>query len=152
VASATPAPAAAAVEVASGGVSPEVTTYLEYMEPKIQIAGQAIDGLGQQQTLASTSPSLLSDATWRAKTGVALAFTKNAGEEIQKYEPVLEGAGPVEALMVALGQDLVYVADEYDAGLETRNARRLINAVRRMNDMTARLPRAAAEIKALRGQ
>jgi hypothetical protein len=126
--------------------------YLNFMQPKMSAVRTLLSTISRQASMAGSNPPLMLGASWRIKTGAALGIMKALGDEIQKYEPVPDGAERLDAIMVALGKDLVYAADEYAAGLDTVNPRRLDNAVQRMNTMHARLPQAVAEVKALSGQ
>lgn len=141
LATAAPTPAAK-----PSGPSPEARAYMDWASPKIQIAGQAMGGLAQQSSQASQNPRVLADDTWKLKTGVALAFMKNAGQEMQTYPgQVAPDVRRLDEIMKGLGADLVYVADEFAAGLDQGNVARINNAATRMNAANQKMKDGATE-------
>ena len=78
-----------------------------------------------------------------------LALMKQTGEEMQQYAPVPKEAGDLNGTLVYLGQDLVYIADEYTAGVDGRDPARLSNAVARMQGVFAKASLATQQIQAL---
>jgi hypothetical protein len=134
-------------------MSSDLQAYLNYMQPKIQLAGQTLVRLGEQSTRLSNTPALLSDQTWRTQTAVVLGLMKNTGEEMQKYEPVPKELESLDDTMVSLGKDLVYIADEYATGLDGPNAARIRNATTRMQGIGPKTSLATTQIQQLlRGQ
>jgi hypothetical protein len=119
------------------------------MQPKMSTISTALTTLGEQSALVQSNPAVMADSSWKLKTGVALGFLKGAGEEIQKYEPVPEGAEALDKTMVELGKDLTYVATEYAAGIDNLSAARMTNAATRLQAVNAKMPLATAQVKAL---
>lgn len=132
------------------GPSPEARAYMAWASPKIQVAGQAMGGLAQQSTQASQNPRVLADDTWKIKTGVALGFMKNAGQEIQSYPgQVSPDVRHLDEIMKGLGGDLVYVADEFAAGLDQGNVAKINNAAARMSSANQKMKEGTAEAERL---
>lgn len=149
---AAPPSATATTAPKPAGISPQARAYLDWAIPKIGIAGQAMSGLATQSEAAGKNPRLIADNDWRIKTGVALGFMKNTGQELQAYPgAITEDIRPLDDLMKGLGKDLVVVSDEFAAGLDQGNAARINNAVARMNAATEKIKAATAEVQKLNG-
>lgn len=132
------------------GPSPELQAYGKWAGPEIEIASRSMKGLADQSSAAGQNPRLLTDNTWRLKTGVALAFMKTSGEDLQKYPgTVTPELRRLDQIMKGLGGDLVYVADEFAAGLDQGNVTRINNATARMNAATQKMKDGTAEIQRL---
>jgi hypothetical protein len=124
----------------------DVTTYLRYMQPKLATIGQSMVALSEQSSQASRSPLVVFSTDWRLKTATALALLKVEGDEIQKYEPVPAELKPLDNLMVQLGKDLNYAADEYAAGVDKVDGNRIRNAAARIETATSRVSQIKAEL------
>jgi hypothetical protein len=142
---ASPAPAVAG----KPNVSPDVQRYDSYVRPKLQAAAAAIRELSQQSASASQNSQLLTDPEWKRRTAASLESMKKIGTELQVYDPVPPELNPLDEVVVSLGKDLVYVADEYAAGIEPLRPERLGNAADRMSLMSAKLQRATTELQQL---
>lgn len=132
------------------GISPEARAYLDWAIPEINVATQAMRGLATQSEQASQNPRVIATNDWRIKTGVALGFMKNSGENLQKYPgTVTPELRRLDGLMKGLGSDLVAVADEFAAGLDQGSVARINTATARMNAATQKMQEATAEVQQL---
>jgi hypothetical protein len=127
----------------------EIKTYLDTMLPDVQLAGQSLATLGTQSEQLSGTPALLSDSTWMVKTAAALAGMRSAAGKMQKYEPVPARAKALDDLMVSMGKDLIYIAEEYTEGIDGRSIARINNATTRIGLVNQKTSEATTMIKAL---
>jgi hypothetical protein len=70
---------------------------------------------------------------------------KTTEQHFQHYEPIPSEAHHLNDMLIVIGQDLVFVAEETTAGLEYLNANPLDRAQQRMSTMNARIEQASAE-------
>ena len=140
-ATATPVPAPAA--------PPNVQQYMNYQVPLLTRASSGLQALGDQSTQAGNNAYVMADPTWRTRTALALSELKSAGQQIQKYEPVPAELKRLDALMVSFGKDLVYISDEYAAGVDNVSAVRLGNAASRLQTMPAKSQTILGEVNAI---
>jgi hypothetical protein len=121
-----------------------------YMAPKIQLAGQALAGLGQQSAAAGHNPALVSDRDWRFTTATALALLKAAGEEMQKYAGAIPAdLQPVHSSVLATGEDLERTVDEFALGVDRHSAALIRRAAERLDTVTARISGTLQDLQVL---
>jgi hypothetical protein len=90
------------------------------------------------------------DQTWRVQTALALAAMSTVGKELRGYpSPVPKAAEPLDNTLKSIGTDLVYIADEYTAGVDNMNTGRLNNAARRMQGVGEKAGSAIRQVQAL---
>jgi hypothetical protein len=93
---------------------------------------------------------LLADNDWRIKTAVAIAMMQTTGKEMQAYpDKVPPNAMRLDGIVKDLGRDLVYIADEFTAGLDQGKPERINNVTRRMAGISAKTQAASAEINTI---
>lgn len=146
---ATPRPSSAAAPpaLAASQIPTDVMAYFEYMQPVIDSAGTGLKTLSKNSTQAGNNPSLMFSSDWKIETGLALGVLKLAGQRMQAYEPVPVEVKPVDDLFVQLGKDLIYISDEYAAGVDKFSSARLGNAARRLQTAAPRMDQVVVELK-----
>jgi hypothetical protein len=128
-----------------------VQAYLDWLQPKIEQAGQASIAMSGQFRDFSAKPALLLDQEWRLKTGVGLGLLKNAGEQMRSQpRDVPPAAANLDRDVRALGEDLVAASDDYIAGLDAADTQRLNRANQRLMAASEKINRVAPQIRALR--
>jgi hypothetical protein len=124
--------------------------WASYMAPKIQLAGQALAGLGQQSAAAGHNPALVSDGDWRFNTAMALAMLKTAGEEMQKYAGAIPAdLRPVHSGVLATGEDLERTVDEFALGVDRHSAALIRRAEARLDTVTVRISTTLQDLQVL---
>jgi hypothetical protein len=138
-----PVPIAADVRTA-------IEAWASYMAPKIQLAGQALAGLGQQSSATGHNPTLVSDRDWRFTTATALALLKAAGEELQKYAGAIPAdLQPVHSSVLATGEDLERTVDEFALGVDRHSAALIGRAAERLDTVTIRISTTLQDLQVL---
>lgn len=127
----------------------EITSYMEYMAPKMAVIAESVGRLGDLSSRVANNPSLLFDQNWRVQTATVLFLLKVSGQEIPKYQPVPAELRTLDNLLVSVGRDLVYIVDQYTLGVDNLSSANINNATRRMQSMTATLQRAQNELNAI---
>jgi hypothetical protein len=150
-------PGAAAGEVADPAIaarpqlSPAAQAYFATMQPKFALIAQDLGRLGEQHIKARNNPNLLRDAQWKAQTFTVIDSLSTTARELQTYRPVPIEVETLNALMVEIGKDLEYVADEYTAGIQSLDQARIANATRRVTGLPPKAQQAMAELQRLAG-
>jgi hypothetical protein len=146
----TPTPGPPTPTARPSGPSPEVRAYLDWLQPKTELASLSLKGIGEQSDQLRRDPRLIADSTWILKTGFAVATLDQTGKDMQAYpDDVPQEAKQLDDIVKDLGRDLVYIAAEYTAGIDGRDAARINNANARMNGIGPKTRQAAAQIQAL---
>lgn len=123
--------------------------YAETRLAQFQRLGDVVTRTAALFNNASTQPTLFTDAGWRRQIAVALAEMKAGGDQLIDYKPVPPAAAATDSIVVGLGRDFKYVADEYAAGLDKLDAPRIASATRWLSDMTPAVQRARDGLVAL---
>ncbi len=128
---------------------PAIQSYVSYVQPKIAAAGQNLGIMGSLTDRFAKDPTLYKDSNWQYQMKHTLDIIRSNGEALQRVPDLPPEAARLDAMLAEIGRDLVYIADEMQAGINTMNATRIQSAVTRMQAMNAKLPAATAEIKTL---
>ena len=145
------APAAAPVTLSlagPGGLQP----YLADVAPKMLAAGTTTQRISDLANRIARDPSLVLNAAWKGEMAAALAEMKAVGSQLQAQRAAPQEAQELNATLAALGADLVYVADEMQAGIDGLNPVRLGNALSRTGEMNGRIPVLTGQIERLTSQ
>jgi hypothetical protein len=127
-----------------------IEAWASYMAPKIQLAGQALAGLGEQSAAAANKPALVSDRDWRFDTAVVLALLKTAGEEMQKYAGAIPAElQPVHSSVIATGEDLERTVDEFALGVDRHSVALIRRAAERLDTVTTRISTTLQDLQVL---
>ncbi len=132
--------------------SPQMQAYVQALLPDIQLAGNGLTRVGELSTEASQTPALMTDKNWRGQMGIALASLKMVGHDFQQKRDVPAKAASVDTLIVSMGDDLNYIADEMATGFDTFQSSHIQNATARMAQVSSKAKQATAEIKRLTSQ
>jgi hypothetical protein len=132
-----------------GAIPADIRAYVEYMQGKTTLAGQALELLGTLSTQASRNPALLRDPEWLFRVASALAIMKATGEEMQQYSPVPPDLMAIDDQFVLMGNDLIYIVDQYGRGIDDFDARSLGNAGARMDVLESRLQPTRNQLEAV---
>jgi hypothetical protein len=122
------------------------------MQPLVLDAADAINDLGVQSNKAAVNPLLIGDPGWQFTTVLTVARLKDSGQKMQRYQPVPVSVKHLDDLMVSFGKDLVYIADEYTAGVDNISSSHLVNASKRMQTIPAKSQQIINELKRLAAQ
>ncbi len=121
-----------------------INDYLAFCTARLQ--GVQLDLRDLQRVTSNVD--MRSDA-WRAQMRKTLVTLRSDGEKVQSYGKVPDRAAALDRSMVAIGKDLVYVADEGVAGLDTLSPGRIDNSTSRLQILTANILEATAEANRL---
>lgn len=147
------APAEAKAKPAEKPEGEAIRAYLEWLQPKIQQAGQASTALAGQFDQFSREPAMIANQEWRLKTGVALGFLQNSGKEMQgQSRPVPRAAAEVDRDVRMLGTELVNLSNDYATGLDRLDRQRFQSGNERLQRATQRMNGLTPKIQALREQ
>lgn len=130
----------------------ETSAYMDYMGPKLQSVSRAMSLLSTQSSAASQNIALIRDSDWQLTTLAALAVLKSEGQNIQTYDPVPSDAKDLDVFIVAMGKDLIYIAEQYATGIDRINATNIGNAVDRMGIANAKAVQATGLIRDISAQ
>jgi len=126
-----------------------IRAYNTDVSPKLIVANATSARMSGLARRVSEKPELLGDPAWKRDMTAVLLDLRSIGQQLQRQQNVPAPADAVNGLVVGMGQDLVYVADELQAGIDGVNARRLQNAMTRANEVNGRVPTITNQLQAL---
>lgn len=130
--------------------STEVQAYLDWLQPKLQIVGQASTALGGQFDQFNKTPALFFNQEWKLKTGIALGFLRAGGEGMRSEErAVPQAVAGVDVDVRSLGNELVLISEDYATGLDKLDAERFKRGNTRMQNATQSMNRLTPRLQAL---
>ncbi len=127
----------------------EAVAYLDYLRPRTESVTRALRAISEQAGQVSRDPLLMRDREWMMETAMAIATLREQGKALQSYGPVPSELSSLNDVIVSMGADLVYIADEYSAAIEQLSESRLTNATNRMVVLTAKTYKAKIEMDRL---
>ena len=138
---------------ATGGTAAQpsaaVLAYLDYTQPRMQLVGASMKQLSEQWQRAGDDPALMNDPTWQRETASVLATLKTTGTDLQRYGSVAPDLQPRNKLYVSIGEDLVFIADEYAQGMESGDVAHIATATQRLQALPTKTQQASAELDVL---
>jgi hypothetical protein len=131
--------------------SPEVRAYLDWLRPHADLAELALAGLAAQHHQVVQDRGVFRDQDWLLPTRAALANLATAGNALQLNGRVPAGVKDLDALVVAIGEELVALSDAYAEGLARVDTQNMAAATERLSDLESKLQEAVAEVRRLGG-
>lgn len=129
----------------------DALAYLLWVRDRLDALDKIFFVAGVHLRLLVDRPDLLNDPQWRAEAGAIFQAMKEIGKQMQTYRggPLPRAFAPMHSLLVAIGQDVVYIADEFSAGFDTMDLTRVMNAFQALDAANAKMEQFIAEVAAL---
>jgi hypothetical protein len=118
--------------------------------PRTGLFDDMLGRLEDQTLLMANDPSLVSDPKWLGKTTAILAIVSGLGHDPRGDKQAPAELQRLDQIVTAIGADMVYVSDEYAAGLESRDVSRSVSAARRIEVLITRVNQADDEPRRLK--
>ncbi len=113
--------------------------YMRWVVDNLQTAGGVLERVNSAFSRAGGFSAWYNDPGLKTEMTASLAGLKDIGQKLQGYQSVPENCKALNDGIVALGGDLVYIADELTAAINTMDLHRAQNAMDRLYALPARM-------------
>jgi hypothetical protein len=132
-------------------ISAETAGYLAAIQPRLQSADQALQGVTSVTTRAVERPGLIVEARWKADLVARVATLQDRARELQAVALAPPELSELARAVASAGRDLTVASDDLLAGIEALDSIRISAAADRLDGVDQRLDRASSQLFAAFG-